>query len=518
MTITLYKNISDNIVVDKTLYLINECDGNFRDNQSLINPVILIDMTALEHEDDVQYDNEDVVYDDEDIAITLDFNLNDTNYLYIKEFNRYYFINDIEVYNNQLVILSCHVDVLMTYKDVFRNLNALVSRNEYDYDDNIEDEKLPFLYKTNIEEYTISQNGNINFDGSDGNYAITYLSDYRYGAIISVNAPETHLGDVTSFNAGINAFAHCGIIGRGEVDTIASRLYADENQLSFIISLIAFPFQIPGDGGHSVNLRLGNTEYNDIHVYFFDNESSKEFGNYYQICDFYIDTYAGFNRGFKAYEPYSKYELYLPYYGYTELKYSEVADSLIKVYYAFDFKTGNTRIIIYNHTKDYIVKTLNAVIGVKISINRNNQQQLDDQRTSLAIKSTIASVGSIASIGVGAYTGNAFMVASGVTGLTNTVADIGNKLQMMHESANVSSNGGIDANYSCTDVRLKITKYVSNEPTNYSKYYGKPLNQTKLLSTLSGYTEIKDIRLDNFNGTNNEKNELISLLTSGIIL
>ena len=518
MTITLYKNISDNIVVDKTLFLIDECDGNFRDNQSLINPVILIDMTALEHEDDVQYDNTDIEYDNEDISITTTFELNDTNYCYIKEFERYYFINDIEVYNNQLVILSCHVDVLMSYKDIFRNLNALVSRNEYDYDDTIEDEKLPFKYYVNINEYVINNVGEINFDGEDGNYAITYLNDLRNGSIQYENSPETYLGEISSFNTGTNAFAHTGIIGRWEVDTIAHRLYADESQLSFIISLIAFPFTIPGVDNHFTDLKLGGTTYNDIKVYSFDDIPNREFGKYYKIAQFHVDTYAGFDRGFLAYEPYCKYEIYLPYYGYTDLKYSEIVDSLINIYYAFDFKTGNTRIIIYNHTKDYIVKTLNAVIGVKISINRNNQQQLDDQRTSLAIKSTIASVGSIASIGVGAYTGNAFMVASGVTGLTNTVADIGNKLQMMHESANVSSNGGVDANYSCTDVKLKITKMVKNEPTNYSKYYGKPLNQTKLLSTLSGYTEIKDIRLDNFNGTNNEKNELISLLTSGIIL
>ena len=521
MKITLYQNTSDNIETNKNLVYVSDGSGDFRDNQSLINPVILIEWKTLETEISVVYDTDiEIEYDtDEEIAVSIAFNINDTNYLYIEEFDRYYFINDIEVYNNQLVILSCHVDVLMSYSANFLPLDALVSRNQYEYVNYIEDDKLPFRYNTYIQEYSMPQSDEIDFNGEDGNYAITYLNDTRLGAIVSRLAPENNLGKITSFNAGINAFAHCGIIGRSDVDYLAQNLYNNDSQLSFIISLIAFPFTIPGDSSdYSRTLRLGTTDYGDVDVYYFDETEYQEYGKYYKLCQFRVDSYAGFNRGYLAYEPYCIYELYLPYYGYVDLKYADMVDSLIVVYYGIDFKTGNTKIIIYNHTKDYTIKSLNATLGVKISINRNNQQQLDDQRTSLAIKSTISGLGSVASIVGGVASKNPFLIASGVTSLTSTIADVGTKLSMMHESASASSNGGIDANYSCTTPRLKITKMQKEEPTDYAKYYGRPLNKLKNLSSIKGYTEIADIRLIDFPGTNNEKDELISLLKSGIIL
>lgn len=39
------------------------------------------------------------------------------NYCYIPIFNRYYFINDIEIYPNNIYRLHLHIDVLETYKE-----------------------------------------------------------------------------------------------------------------------------------------------------------------------------------------------------------------------------------------------------------------------------------------------------------------------------------------------------------------------------------------------------------------
>lgn len=51
------------------------------------------------------------------------------NYCYIPDFNRYYFINDITIENNQEFTISCKVDVLMSYKDEIKNLDVIVARN-----------------------------------------------------------------------------------------------------------------------------------------------------------------------------------------------------------------------------------------------------------------------------------------------------------------------------------------------------------------------------------------------------
>ena len=520
MTITLYKNNSDNIVVDKSLTFLNELDGNFRDDESLINPVILIDKTSLETFYEIQYDNEDVQYDDEDIAVTLDFNINDTNYLYIKEFNRYYFINDINVYNNQLLILSCHVDVLMSYKDIFRNLNALISRNEYDYDEYIEDEKQLFDYKLDMNEYDVTINDELNFnpalnDTSKFNYIINVLTNVGASIKSNVESPNSSLPDVSDQTSGKTLFATPFAMKLTDIDNMILHILDNESDASYIISLICYPFEITDvDNEHYSHVVLGKNIVNTATYYQLNHNTSK----YYKVARFYINTYAGFDRGYLEREPYSTYELYLPYYGWVTLKSTDVIDKLIEVYYSFDWVNGTAKINIVNATDNIVIKSVSANIGIKISVNRTNQQQLNDEKTQLAITSAISGVTSIASVFGGIASTNPYLLSSGVTGLASTVANIGTSLSKMHEKAETSNTSGKDGLYGSQKIKLKVTKMIKLTPTDYNKYYGKPLNQTKLLSTLSGYTEIKDIRLDNFNGTNNEKNELISLLTSGIIL
>lgn len=50
------------------------------------------------------------------------------NYMYIPNFNRYYFITDITSYRNTLAIVHGHVDVLKTYEDEIKGNYALVKR------------------------------------------------------------------------------------------------------------------------------------------------------------------------------------------------------------------------------------------------------------------------------------------------------------------------------------------------------------------------------------------------------
>ena len=50
------------------------------------------------------------------------------NYLYIKDFNRYYFINNINVLPGGCLEINAHVDVLYTYSQQILNSGAFVER------------------------------------------------------------------------------------------------------------------------------------------------------------------------------------------------------------------------------------------------------------------------------------------------------------------------------------------------------------------------------------------------------
>ena len=107
MTIKLYNNLSDKIVVDKNITQQgSDVTGTLRENCSIIDPVIK--MSAIG------------TY------------LLSSNYAYISEFGRYYYITNI-VCVGDLFEVHMHVDVLMSFRGDIRSNNAVISRQERNY-------------------------------------------------------------------------------------------------------------------------------------------------------------------------------------------------------------------------------------------------------------------------------------------------------------------------------------------------------------------------------------------------
>lgn len=108
MTIILYQNISENNAVNKNLTELTTLTGTLREQSSIIDPVINIS--------------------------GIDAHIGSMNYAYIPEFNRYYFITNIESVRNGLWRVSFHVDVLFSYREQIKNNHAIIERNEIEYD------------------------------------------------------------------------------------------------------------------------------------------------------------------------------------------------------------------------------------------------------------------------------------------------------------------------------------------------------------------------------------------------
>lgn len=71
------------------------------------------------------------------------------NYLFIYDFTRYYFINEIISVREDLWEVHCHVDVLYSFYDVLMNpildIQAVIARQENSYNDMITDEQRVIL-------------------------------------------------------------------------------------------------------------------------------------------------------------------------------------------------------------------------------------------------------------------------------------------------------------------------------------------------------------------------------------
>ena len=99
MDITLYTNSSERQAINKTLSAGYELTGSLRNESSIINPSILIEID----------------------------NPSSYNYAYINEFNRYYFITDMISVRTNLWRINMSVDVLMSFASDILNLDVIVS-------------------------------------------------------------------------------------------------------------------------------------------------------------------------------------------------------------------------------------------------------------------------------------------------------------------------------------------------------------------------------------------------------
>lgn len=83
-----------------------------------------------------------------EIMIESGATLRSHNYMYIPEFNRYYFITK-SIYRNGIWNITGHVDVLMSFNAAISTCSGIVARNEKLYDTFLIDDRLRFLgYKS----------------------------------------------------------------------------------------------------------------------------------------------------------------------------------------------------------------------------------------------------------------------------------------------------------------------------------------------------------------------------------
>ena len=64
------------------------------------------------------------------LLVSADGSVFSYNYMYIEEFGRYYFIDDIRSVNNNIWEISAHVDVLETYKEAILSNSAIIENTE----------------------------------------------------------------------------------------------------------------------------------------------------------------------------------------------------------------------------------------------------------------------------------------------------------------------------------------------------------------------------------------------------
>ena len=100
MEVQFFYNLSDPRCINKSLIEGNSFEGQARDQVSIMNPVVLFDTENI-----IKY-----------------------NYAYIPEFERYYSIDNIVAYRNNLYEVTMTVDVLMSFRRDILDCVAVVDK------------------------------------------------------------------------------------------------------------------------------------------------------------------------------------------------------------------------------------------------------------------------------------------------------------------------------------------------------------------------------------------------------
>lgn len=205
----------------------------------------------------------------------------------------------------------------------------------------------------------------------------------------------------------------------------------------------------------------------------------------------------------RDYSPFTQVYCYLPFIGIVELNADDVVNSTLGIKYKIDVLTGCclAQLTVKKYGLDAVLYTYTGNCAVQMPITSGNYL------------STVSSL-------LGAVVSGAAAVATGGALAPVAIGAAANALGG-GARASVAMSGSLGSNAGAMGIRkpyLIIKRVESADANGYNEFYGYPTNKRVNLSQLSGYVRVKDINLSGTNATEDEQNEIATLLKEGVIL
>lgn len=205
----------------------------------------------------------------------------------------------------------------------------------------------------------------------------------------------------------------------------------------------------------------------------------------------------------RDYSPFTQVYCYLPFIGIVELNADDVVNSTLGVKYKIDVLTGCclAQLTVKKYGLDAVLYTYTGNCAVQMPITSGNYL------------STVSSL-------LGAVVSGAAAVATGGALAPVAIGAAANALGG-GARASVAMSGSLGSNAGAMGIRkpyLIIKRVESADANGYNEFYGYPTNKRVNLSQLTGYVRVKDINLSGTNATEDEQNEIVTLLKEGVIL
>ena len=392
---------------------------------------------------------------------------------------------------NRLIWSELRISVSKS-SDYYTNaLDGLIDDINSQWDDLISDGDITQINTSN--PYEVDTPSNIG--GGDGSFEDPDKSvKVDFPDLPSLSAVSTGL--LTIFNptlTQINLLGDYLWSNAFDLDSL-KKLFGDPMEAIIGLSIVPVRPILAG----SKNVKVGNVDTGISMPYCASQFVEKNIGS------INIKKYIG---SFMDYSPYTKIQIYLPYIGIRDLSPDDVMNESITVKYHIDILTGGCAAMISVGQKGVLYQFNGSCIA-NVPMTAINY--------SGAIQNAVSAIGSGVTTLAGIATGTAPITGVGLAGLATSAANTAvNSKPSIQRSGSMGGSSGLMSVQQCY---LIITRPRMSVPNNLNEFSGYPSNINVNLGSISGYTVIDAIRLDNIPCTDSERDELMNILKGGIRL
>ena len=280
-------------------------------------------------------------------------NSNTFNYNYVNAFGHYYFVDDVKSVRNNLIEVSCSMDVLATYKSDIGSYQAFVERAASSYDPWLPDQSLAMTPYCDV-----SENSGSAGLSSVGCFAVSVINTKGSGAGFTT----TYIMDTSNVEALAN-YVNTDW-GSAAADILGWLQATFLKTANSIISCIWLPVST------GTVAALSNVSYEVVEV----GVDAIPSVHGYRLTGTCIAHFTGpsismptpqFPNDFRSYPPYTVYKIYIPGYGMLDLNKADfpygVAPDI-----DVDISTGDTWC--YLETGTTRIATVHYNLGVQCPI------------------------------------------------------------------------------------------------------------------------------------------------------
>lgn len=203
----------------------------------------------------------------------------------------------------------------------------------------------------------------------------------------------------------------------------------------------------------------------------------------------------------------TKISIFLPFIGFREIAPTDVMGASIQVVYNVDCLTGSC-VAFVKHSSRGVMYAFNGSCIANIPLSGTN--------FSGAIQNAVSTVASGVGVLAGMASGTAPIAAMSAVSMLNSAANTAlNAKPTINRSGNIGGAAGL---LSGKRPFIIIERPNYSVPDFINAYEGRTCNKTATLGSLSGFTMVEQIHLDNIDATPEELSEIMALLKEGVIL